>query len=206
MAEKPAPHAIAALKIPRRVTDVVTYGKSIITAMTGNASFPTPNPPLATFEADLDGLAAAEAAALARTKGAVQVRDVKLATVHADFKSELAYVQQVATANPSSSAAIIQSAGMHVRIVTVRKKNDLTAKIGQVSGSAELVAKSAARRAGYEWQYSTDQKTWTMLPFTLQARTVVPGLTSGTTYYFRVRPVTKTGEGNWSQLASLLVS
>jgi hypothetical protein len=93
--------------MPRRVTDVVTYGKSIVTAMTGNASFPTPNPPLATFEADLDGLSVAEAAVLARTKGAAQVRNVKLATVHADFKAELAYVQQVATANPSSSAAII---------------------------------------------------------------------------------------------------
>jgi hypothetical protein len=69
-----------------------------------------------------------------------------------------------------------------------------------------LTAKAAAHRASYEWQYSTDQKAWTVLPVTLQAKTDVVGLTVGTTYYFRVRPVTLTGEGNWTQLASLNMS
>ena len=72
--------------------------------------------------------------------------------------------------------------------------------------TAELVAKPAGHRASYEWQVSTDQKTWTLLPVTLQSKTLVSALTAGTLYYFRVRPVTKTGEGNWSQVVSLLVS
>jgi hypothetical protein len=192
--------------LPHRVKDVVAFGKSIVTAMTGNPNFPSPNPPLATFDADLEALDASETSVLARTKGAAQSRNVKLATVHADFKAEQAYVQQVASANPANSAAIIQSAGMHVRTLTLHQKGELTAKIGKVSGIAELRAKSAGPRAGYEWQVSTDQKTWTLLPVTLQANTVVPALASGTTYYFRFRPVTKAGEGNWSQIVSLLVS
>jgi hypothetical protein len=69
-----------------------------------------------------------------------------------------------------------------------------------------LIAKAAAHRASYEWQYSTDPKTWTVLPVTVQAKTDVVGLTVGTTYSFRVRPVTLTGEGNWTQVVSLNVS
>jgi hypothetical protein len=95
---------------------------------------------------------------------------------------------------------------MHVKAVTVHPKQALVAKHGSVAGSALLVAKSAGHRASYEWQFSTDQKTWTLLPVTLQAKTEVTGLASGTAYSFRMRPVTKAGEGNWTQVVSLLVS
>jgi hypothetical protein len=74
-----------------------------------------------------------------------------------------------------------------------------------VSGTVNLVAKSAGTRAAYDWQYSTDQKTWTTLPMTLQAKTGVSGLTAGTTYYFRVQSLIKTGTENWSQIVSLMV-
>jgi hypothetical protein len=46
---------------------------------------------------------------------------------------------------------------------------------------------------------------WTSAPVTLLSKTVIVGLAVGTNYSFRVRPVTKTGEGNWSQVVSLLV-
>lgn len=63
-----------------------------------------------------------------------------------------------------------------------------------------------AHRSFYEWQYSTDGgHTWVVVPSTLQARTTVSGLTPGATVQFRVRPVTKTGEGDWSQPTSLIV-
>ena len=41
---------------------------------------------------------------------------------------------------------------------------------------------------------------WTTLPMTLQAKTGVSRLTAGTTYYFRVQAVTRTGAENWSQI------
>jgi hypothetical protein len=53
--------------------------------------------------------------------------------------------------------------------------------------------------------YSTDQKTWTNAPSTLQAKTVITGLTSTTVFYFRFRGVTKTGEGAYSQIVQILV-
>lgn len=206
MAQTPMAHPIATLRMPRRVKDTIAFAKSVATAMTQNASFPSPNPPLATLDADIAALDVAEAAVLARTKGAAQARNVKLATVRSDLEQEKAYVQHVADSNPSQAEAIIQSAGMFVRTVTLHPKSVLAVKQGVVSGTAHIVAKAAGHRASYEWQSSTDQKTWTQLPVTLQAKTDVLALTPGTTYYFRVRPVTKDGEGNWTQVVSLLVT
>lgn len=206
MAQAPLVHPIATLRLPRRVKDIIAFAKSVATAMTNNPSFPSPNPPLATFEADIAALDTAEAGVLARTKGAAQTRNVKLAAVRADLEQQKAYVQHVADTNPSSGESIIESAGMFVRTVTLHPKSELSAKQGAVSGTAHLVAKAAGHRAGYEWQSSTDQKAWTPLPVTLQAKTDVSSLTPGTTYSFRIRPVTKDGEGNWSQVVSLLVT
>lgn len=200
------PHPIAILKLSRQVKQVSAFAKSVVTAMTGNESFPSPTPTLATVSADIAALDSAEALVLSRTKGAAESRDVKFAALRTDLENMKAYVQQVVNANPSTGAAIIQSAGMSVRTAAVRTKSDSEAKPGSVSGSARLVAKAAGHRASYEWQYSINQKTWTTAPSTLQAKTDVGGLTPATTYFFRVRPVTKDGEGNWSQVVSLIVS
>ena len=95
---------------------------------------------------------------------------------------------------------------MAVKKTAVRHPRVFEATPGDVSGSAKLIAASAARRASYEWEYSTDGgKTWVTAPATLQAKTTVPGLTPGATVTFRYRPVTKTGEGDWSQPTSVIV-
>jgi hypothetical protein len=94
-----------------------------------------------------------------------------------------------------------------VRKTPTRRARAFTAKPGPVSGVATVVATSAARRASYEWQYSTDGgKTWLTAPATLQAKTKIAGLVSGANVQFKYRAVTKTGEGDWSQPASLIVS
>ena len=198
--------SIAVLKLSPRIKNVITFAQSLATAMTGNASFPSPNPTLATFQANITALTNAETAVLARTKGAVQDRNAKLATLKTDLETLKAYVQGVAdAANPTNAASIVESAGMTVRKITLHDKPALGVKQGSVSGTVNLAAKAPAHRASYAWQYSTDQKTWTSTPQTLQAKTGVSGLTAGTTYYFRVQVLTMTGEGDWSQIVSLLV-
>jgi hypothetical protein len=198
--------SIAVLKLSPRIKNVITFAQAVASAATDNASFPSPNPPLATLQADITALSIAETAVLARTKGAVEVRNAKLATLRTDLETLKAYVQGVAdAANPTNAASIIESAGMTVRTITLHDKPALGVKQGSVSGSVNLAAKAPAHRASYAWQYSTDQKTWTSVPQTLQAKTGVSGLTAGTTYYFRVQVLTMTGEGDWSQIVSLLV-
>jgi hypothetical protein len=204
---KSVSRAIAVLKMSPRVKNLITFAQSVATSMTGNASFPSPIPTLASFEADIAALVTAETAALARAKGAAQDRNAKLAVVKGDLEKLKASVQGVAdAANPSDAAAIILSAGMSVRKVTLHAKADLAVKQGSSSGIVTLTAKSAAPKAAYNWQSSLDQKTWTPLPQTLKAKTVVSGLTAGTIYFFRSQALTpKGGEGDWGQVVSFLV-
>ena len=115
-------------------------------------------------------------------------------------------VQQVADANPATAQSLIEGAGFTIRKTTSRPKSPIKAEPGGVPGSVKLSAKAVAQRASYEWQYSTDQKTWINAPASLQAKTVITGLTTGTPVYFRFRGVTKAGEGAYSQVVQILVS
>src|SRR5579859_3344581 len=186
-------HVSAVLKLPRRIKNVGGFAQAILAAMTGNAYFPSPSPSLSTLQGDLDAFNASEATALTRAKGAAEARNAKLQVLHDDLRHLMDYVQGTANANPANADAIIQSAGMAVRKVTLHTKGPLTVKQGPVSGSVKLVAKAAGHRACYEWQYSTDQKTWTEVPPTLKAKTDIVGLTSATAYFFRFRGITPAG-------------
>ena len=203
-----AAKAIAVLNLSTKVKTVISHAQSVATSIaTNTASFPSPNPTLATFQADIAALVTAETAVLARTKGAVETRNAKLAIVKGDLENLRTYVQSVsAAANPSNAAALIESAGMTTRKVTLHDKPELSIKQGSVSGTVVVTAKAADKRAAYDWQYSTDQKTWSNAPGSLQAKTAITGLTSGTTYYFRFRGLTKAGEGAYSQVVQILVS
>jgi hypothetical protein len=198
--------SVAVLKLSPRVKNVITFAQNITSALTNNTHFPSPNPTLATFQADVAALNTAETAVLSRTKGAVETRNAKLAIVRTDLENLKTYVQSVAAlATPTDADAIIESAGMTIRKVTLHDKPALAAKQGSVTGTVNLAAKAAAKRASYNWQYSVDQKTWITVPETLQAKTGISGMTAGTMYYFRVQPVTSAGVGDWSQLVSLIV-
>jgi len=202
-----AAKAIAVLNLSNKVKTLITHAQSVATSMAGNTTeFPSPNPSMATFQADIAALVTAETAVLARTKGAVETRNVKLAIVKSDLENLRNYVQSVSDANPSNAAAMIEGAGMTIRKVTLHDKAELSIKQGTVSGTVVATSKAAGKRAAYGWQYSTDQKTWTNAPASLQAKTAIAGQTSATTYYFRFRAVTKDGEGAYSQIVQLLVS
>jgi hypothetical protein len=54
--------------------------------------------------------------------------------------------------------------------------------------------------------HSTDQKMWTALPMTLQAKTSASGFTPGTLFYFRVQALTRAGEQAFTQIVSLMVT
>ena len=204
-----AARAIAVLKMSPKVKSLITFAQAIATHLANNATtFASPTPTLAAFNADIAALVTAETAALARAKGAAAVRNGKLAVVKADLEALKTYVQNVVnSSNPADGESIIGSAGMATRKVTLHDKPDLAVKQGSVSGTVTLVAKAAATKACYNWQYSLDQKTWTTLPQTLKAKTGISGLTAPTMYYFRVQALTpKGGESDWGQIVSLLVN
>ena len=117
-----------------------------------------------------------------------------------------ATVQQIANANPEQAAAIITSAGMLVRKTPAHNKAPFAVQPGAISGTVHLVAKAAAVRASYEWEWSGDGgKTWTPAAPTLQSKTEIAGLPVSTIVFFRFRAITRTGAGDWSQAISVLV-
>jgi hypothetical protein len=195
-----------ALALPRSVSLLITYAKGVVTRMTGNPSFPNPTPTLAAVTTAIDQLQIAETAALSRIKGAVVARNEKRTALVGVLQQLRGHVQSIADADPTNAASIIESAGVAVRKAPTHRARAFAAKQGPVSGVAKLVAETAARRASYDWEYSSDGgKTWVIAPSTLQAKTSIAGLQPGATVQFRFRAVTKTGEGDWSQPVSLMV-
>jgi hypothetical protein len=198
--------AVASLMLPNKVPAMITYAQGIVKALTGNPAFPAAAPTLPTVTQAIADLQTAETAALARTKGAVAVRDEKRAALVKLLQELRGNIQTVADANPDTAGSLIQSAGIAVKKTPVRAPRTFTAKPGVVSGSVLLVTDAAARRAFYEWQSSADGgKTWVAAGSTLKTSTTVPGLTPGASVMFRYRAGTKTGEGDWSQTATIIV-
>jgi hypothetical protein len=198
--------SLVALKLPTRVQALITYATGIVTALTGNPNFPSIVPTVVTLTAAIAALQTAETAALARAKGAVITRNEKKVALVQLLQQLKGPIQAAADANLENGASIIASAGVAVKKTVVRSPQVFGAKPGAITGTAKLVTATAGHRASYEWEYSTDGgKTWVTAPATLQAKTTVPGLTTGTTVQFRSRAVTKTGEGNWTQPVSLVV-
>jgi hypothetical protein len=199
--------AIAVLDLNNTsVEAVIQTMRSIVSVMTANPYFTAPTPSLGIITSDVNALEAAQTAALQRTHGTVAERDAKLAVLHNGVRLLKAYVQHTANLDPPNADAIVLSAGMNVRKSGSHPKQDLVAKQGRVSGEAKVIAKAVAKRASYEWAYSTDQKTWIVLPTTLQAHATVAGLTPGAIMYFRNRATTKKGAGDWGHVVSLMVT
>jgi hypothetical protein len=203
---KIAHRLIAVLGLPKPVPALLVVAQNIQKKMTGNPSFPTPIPTLAEFGTAIGDLQAAETLALGRAKGAVTLRNEKRTVVVGMMQQLRTYVQSVADLDGTNAASIITSAGFAVRKTPTRTARVFHAAPGTVSGTADIVAPSAARRASYEWQYSTDGgKTWLTLPPTLQAKTSIAGLTPGSSAEFKYRAVTKTGADDWSTSVSLTI-
>jgi hypothetical protein len=198
--------AQVSLRLPTQVNALVPYAQSIVKKMTGNPAYPDPVPALATIATAISELQAADIAALTRAKGTAIVRSEKRTTLVQLLVQLKAYIQAQADANAETAASIIESAGVGLRKASTHHARVFAAKAGPLSGTADLVAASAADRASYEWGYSADAgKTWLLLPPTLQAKTTVSGLQAGTTVQFRYRAVTKAGATDWSAAVSLLV-
>jgi len=197
---------VAVSKFPTSVVALLKYTQAFIAALTDNHNFTDAAQVIAGLQAAFQALDGAETAAKTRAIGTVAARDNAREALLTTLHGAKAYVQQKADATPEQAQAIIESASLAVRKTAIRIKLGFTAKAGPVSGSVHLAARAAGRRASYEWQWSADGgKTWTSLPSTLQAKTTVPNLPVGTTCSFRYRAVTKTGEGDWSQVIALLV-
>lgn len=198
---------IVILNLPAKDGDLLVYCKGLPGAFNGNAYFKTPPPTLGAFSLLVDAYDQAHTKAATRAQGAAAHRDAKRVEVIDGIRPIHLHVQMAVSAAPSAAvaAAMAGSVGMSLRKAGKPTKAELQALMGPGLGNVSLIAKAAAAYATYYWQFSEDGVSWTSVPETIKARTVISGLTPARIYYFRFRALTRDGLGEFSQVISALV-
>ncbi len=195
---------LAVLPPNSAAAQAIASGNVIIVKMTDNPRLPNPPIPLSTLQSQVATLVAAHTKVKTSGRGAAAERNLALTELRQSLRRTRDYVQVVIEASPTEALAIAQSAGMSLKKRSKREKPALSARWGRTLGLIVLKAKAAKGKAFYDWEVSTDQKTWTRLPSTTRATTKVEGLASGTLYYFRVRSTKNDGPADWCDAVSLM--
>lgn len=194
------------------VTEKIAKGRQIVTAMTNNARFPNPNPPLTEVSAALDELA--QSFALVQTaKSEVATRVVTQENAQAAVDQVLTklagYVESVA----GKDDTVITGAGMDTKAspsapTLPSAPQALTANTGEHEGEINLSWKAVANARSYTIESSLDPATaatWTHVGIAASASKVIANLTSGKRYWFRVAAVSAGGQSGWSEHATKVV-
>jgi hypothetical protein len=198
---------IAVLDFPKDIDDFIVFSKSIHDSMAASPFFAGLAAKLATLLTNIGLLEDAHTGFNTTPPTFTRAqRDAALLVVQNNLRGLKGDVQTLADATPASAEEIITAAGMKVKKQGTIDKQDFTAKQGEISGTVELIAKGAGKRAAHDWQKSNDGLVWDSLTPTLAAHTLVDGLRRGEIVKFRHREIQKDGPGDWSQPEEVVVS
>lgn len=190
-------------------SEKIAKAKQIISALTGNPAFPTPQPALTLITAAAEKLQTS----LNDAQTARQTAITKTNIAHTDeddlegvLRQSAAYVESMA----GDDEAKILSAGMSIRSAASSRPvsaapGGLTATEGDHDGELDLSWDKVNTAKSYEIQQSPDPPTgtsWAHAAVSTKSSATVSGLTSGTRYWFRVRAVTAAGPSGWSDPAT----
>lgn len=195
---------IAVLNVPTSISLLIIFAKAIGKAMKSSPYFTNSTAKIDKLMADSEELDNAEIAfSTIPPTGTIQMRDKALATVKADLKNMLLLVQVAANDDPENAETIIASAGMSVKSMSQRGKQQNTAENGTEEGSVILIGEGSGP---HEWRSSTDGVVWELLSASRTSKTVISNLTPGTLYYFQNRRMLPHDEKTeWSQSISIRV-
>ena len=180
-------------------TAIVAKAQSLYVKLTNSvAEYPTPVPALVDFQADIDVLAAANAAVNANGGRAEhQAKREALKVVKADIKSLAGYVQ----AASSGVADTILLSGFEVvkrgtpsgELVPPKK---LTARMSTMEGRVSFAWEIQGRADAFNVFVSRSNSpfAWELLGTTTKRRFNADGLESGSIYWFAVSAVGAAGE------------
>lgn len=184
----------------------IDYGKTIVAKMTGNATYATPNPPLATITTAITNLSAATAEVVAARKTLeAKVAAVELAEANLDATlTQLGnYVENIS----NGDEAKILSAGMDVRKdasatgALPDKVASVNATIGDSAGEIDLSWDKIEGAKSYVVETalsSMDPLEWKHMVVSTRSKAEVGTLKSGASYHLRVAAVGSAGQGPWS--------
>lgn len=189
------------------ITQKFELARNIVTAMTGNADFATPNPPLTDITAAADELE-------------TSYNDSQVARQDSQEKTTIMYDKDDALDNvltrlslyventSSGDEAKIQSAGMDVKAVPgasvpVEVPQALSATAGDMDGEIDLNWEPVSSAKSYIIEQSNDPPgTWSQAGVVTKSKHSIQSLTSGQKYWFRVAAVGSAGQSGWSDPAT----
>jgi len=200
-------HPLVDPDVTRRtpVPEVIQYSRHLSTTLSVDTRFSSLASLVATLVNDTNALEKAQGPAQTKARGTAAARNTPLGQVHTDIDTLCQGVQGLVDANPGQAEEYATAAAMHLRKHTRRPKPWLSAKmVAGMPGAALLRAKAVKRGASYEWQISSDGKTWATVGFSTRADRMVTGLSAGSTYYFRLRTTIGHGTGDFGQALTFM--
>jgi hypothetical protein len=200
---------LKSLSIPEKVS----RARQIVTALTGNADFASPQPALAQVTASVNALETAynEAqAARQEAKAKTSAQGQKEEEVDRILSQLASYIDSASGGDETK----IKNAGLDVRSTSGGSSSPgggstapaaLEATASDYDGQIDLRWERVEKAKSYIIEKSLDPPTgtsWSQAAVVTKARASVSGLTSGTKYWFRVAAVTTTGQTAWSDPAT----
>jgi hypothetical protein len=187
------------------VPEVIQYSRHLSTTLGADTRFSSLASLVMSLVTDTNALEKAQGPAQTRAKGTAAARDTPLGQVHTDIDNICQGVQALVDANPGQAEEYATAAAMHLRKSNRSPKPWLAAKmVPGTPGAALVKAKMVKKGASYEWQISSDGKTWTTVGFSTRADMTVTGLSAGSTYSFRFRTTKGHVTGDFSQALTFM--
>jgi hypothetical protein len=178
----------------------VEFGRNVITKLTGNANFPTPDPSLAQAATLCNNLETAQIAADGGGKASTAAMHAAEKLWDEGFRKLSLYVEKVAGGNE----ALILSSGFDASgLRNIPAHPEFDVKTGKLEGEVILTHKTLKGTVAYIWECSPDplpagNDGWKQVGVSIQAKFKVSGLESQRKYWFRVSIVTRKGQCPWS--------
>jgi len=197
------------LMITKMTTEqLIAFALNIVSKMTGNSNFATPNPALPAITTAATALQTAYDNAQGGGPAQTSVMHQKRTALELLLSTLGHYVEDRANdpANAAGPEAIVLSSGLSIKHVSPRQKQVFSANHGKIQGSVILVA-ATITRGNHEWQYTNDinNPAWVAVTPTIKASVTITGLERFKTYYFRHRVLLADGYSEWEHAVELTV-
>ena len=189
--------AIAALKTPRKINDMIIYFRDIYEKMKADSRYSGSAAKLTLFNDQIkelyDTQAAYKAKPPTKTKEDRNIAKKKVLLTAESLKRD---VQDLADNNLPDSESYITGANMSVKIINVRKPQQNTYEWGV---DPDYLIIYAEGEGPHEWQSSEDGDKWTNDGATLIAKKTYPSELASKIKYSRNRQILRHGKyGEWS--------
>lgn len=185
---------------PEKIQD----GRKIVIDMTGNLTYPTPNPALPSITTIIDNMEGAYND-VQGAKLALADKTATLLNIEKEYDLNITLLANYVNNTSNGDANKIMSAGMRIASGPTPQPIPAQVVIQDVkdvsSGKLEIRWKKVLNARTYSVQINTDindPAKWTLLQIVTKTKCLADSLTSGQKYWFRVQAIGTAGEGAWS--------